>query len=113
MANKYFRDHVVPDATTETDLYTAPDITTAIMRSLRVTNANASDTSITVSQYDSGGSQRYLLKDYPLSSNNTVDVFNGVPCILEAGDKITVESSVSTVHFYLSYLEVDRTQVSF
>jgi len=32
-----------------------------------------------------------------------------VPCVLEAGDKITVESSVATVHFYLSYLELDRT----
>jgi hypothetical protein len=113
MANRYFRDHLVPDASTETDLYTVPDITTAVLRSLRVTNANASETSITVSEYDSGGSQRYLLKEYPLSPDGTIDVFNGVPCILEAGDKITVESSVATVHFYLSYLEVDRTQVSF
>ena len=108
MSNKYFRDHVVPDAATETDLYTVPAANTAILRSLRVTNANASDTSITVSEYDSGGSERYLLKDYPLSPDGTIDVFNGVPCILESGDKITVESSQSTVHFYLSYMETDR-----
>jgi hypothetical protein len=37
-----------------------------------------------------------------------MDVFNGVPCVLEAGDKISVEASVSTVYFHLSYLEVDR-----
>jgi len=109
MSNKYFRDHLVPSAATETDLYTVPAANTAILRSLRVTNANASDTQITVSEYDDGGSQRYLLKDYPLSPNGTIDVFNGVPCVLEAGDKITVESSQSTVHFYLSYLETDRT----
>ena len=109
MANKYFRDHVVPSATTETDLYTVPAANTAILRSLRVTNANASEASITVSQYDSGGSERYLLKGYAVSPDNTVDVFNGVPCVLEAGDKITVESTQATVHFYLSYLEHDRT----
>jgi hypothetical protein len=108
MSNKYFRDHLVPSAATATDLYTVPLENTAIIRSLRVTNANASDTSITVSEYDSGGSQRYLLKEYPLSPDGTIDVFNGVPCVLEAGDKITVESSQSTVHFYLSYMEHDR-----
>ena len=108
MSNKYFRDHLVPDSATETDLYTVPAANTAILRSLRVTNANASDTEVTVSQYDSGGSEVYLLKDYPISPDGTIDVFNGVPCILEAGDKIAVESSQSTVHFYLSYLEVDR-----
>lgn len=108
MSNKYFRDHLVPSAATETDLYTVPAANTAVLRSLRVTNANASDAAVTVSQYDDGGSERYLLKSYPISPNGTVDVFNGVPCILEAGDKITVESDVATVHFYLSYLEVDR-----
>ena len=108
MSNKYFRDHLVPSAATETDLYTVPDANTSILRSLRVTNANASDTTITVSQYDDGGTEVYLLKAYPLSPDGTIDVFNGVPCILEAGDKITVESSQSTVHFYLSYLETDR-----
>lgn len=108
MSNKYFRDHLVPSAATETDLYTVPDANTSILRSLRVTNANASDTAITVSQYDDGGTEVYLLKAYPLSPDGTIDVFNGVPCILEAGDKITVESSQSTVHFYLSYLETDR-----
>ena len=109
MANKYFREHLIPSAATETDLYTVPAANTAIMRSLRVTNANASAASVTVSQYDDGGSERYLLKGYPISPDGTVDVFNGVPCVLEAGDKITVESSVATVHFYLSYLELDRT----
>jgi len=108
MANKYFRDHIVPSAATETDFYTVPAANTAILRSLRVTNANASQTSITVSQYDSGGSERFLVKSYPVSPDGTVDVFNGVPCVLETGDKITVESSQATVHFYLSYLEVDR-----
>jgi len=109
MANKYFRDHLAPSAATETDLYTVPDANTSILRSLRVTNGNVSSSNITVSQYDSGGTEVFLLKDYALSSNSTIDVFNGVPCVLEAGDKITVESSQPTVYFYLSYLEFDRT----
>jgi hypothetical protein len=109
MANKYFRQRLSPSATTETDLYTVPPANTAILNSLRVTNANASRAAITVSQYVSGSAtEYYLLRSYNLAPNSTMDVFNGVPCVLEAGDKISVEASVSTVYFHLSYLEVDR-----
>jgi hypothetical protein len=109
MANKYFRQRLSPSATTETDLYTVPPANTAILSSLRVTNGNGSRAAITVSQYVSGSAtEYYLLRSYNLAPNSTMDVFNGVPCVLEAGDKISVEASVSTVYFHLSYLEVDR-----
>ncbi len=110
MANKYFRKRATPSATTETDLYTVPEANTAIVNSLRVTNGNASRATITVSHYVSGVATEYfLLKGYVLAPDSTMDVFNGVPLIMEAGDKIAVESSVATTYYYLSYLEVDRT----
>jgi len=109
MANRYLHDVSIPSAATETTIYTVPDATTAIMRSLRVTNANTSNASITVTQYDSGSATtHYLLKNKALASNTTIDVFNGVPCVVEEGDIVKVTSTVDTVHFYLSYLEVDR-----
>lgn len=109
MANKYLRKRLIPSATTETDMYTVPEANTAIVNSLRVTNGNASRASITVSHYASGiATENFLLKGYVLAPDSTMDVFNGVPLIMEAGDKIAVESSVATVTFYLSYLEVDR-----
>jgi hypothetical protein len=40
--------------------------------------------------------------------NATIDVFNGVPCVVEAGDEVEVLSTADDVSFYLSYLEVDR-----
>jgi len=109
MANKYFRKNLIPSAATETDLYLVPDANTAVLRSLRVTNANASRTNVTVSQYTGGtGTEHFLLKNYALAPDTTMDVFNGVPCVLEAIDVLKVESSQATVHFYLSYLEMDR-----
>jgi hypothetical protein len=108
MANKYFRKYSIPSAATETTIYTVPDANTAVLRSLRVTNGNASATEVTVI-CDIGGTDVYLLKDYPISPDGTVDVFNGVPCIMEAADTLTVEASTTTVYFYLSYLEHDRT----
>lgn len=107
MANKYLRKYLVPVAATETTIYTVPAANTGVMRSLRVTNAGTSSALITVTQYVSG-TPHYLQKSRALPVNDTFDVFNGIPCIVEAGDILKVTSSVATVHFYLSYLEVDR-----
>ena len=110
MSNKYFRKQLIPDAATETTIYTVPQANTGIIRSLRVTNGNAAAAAITVTQYVSGSATtHYLQKDRSLGVNGTYDVFNGVPCILEAGDVLKVTASVATGHFYLSYLESDRS----
>lgn len=110
MANKYLRKHLTPSAATETAIYTAPLANTAVLSSLRVTNRNASQTNLTVVVYPGGGVTGYhLLKSYTLPSNQTMDVFSGVPCVLETGDVLKVTSSLATVDFYLSYLEMDRT----
>jgi len=107
MANKYLRQYAIPAAATETTIYTVPNANTGILRSLRVTNAGAASALITVTQYTAGVAH-VLQKVKTLAVNDTVDVFNGIPCIVEAADIIKVTSSVADVHFYLSYLEVDR-----
>jgi hypothetical protein len=109
MANKYFYQALIPDAGVAGTIYTVPAANTGIMRSLRITNAGLSSSAITVIQYDAGSSTpHYLLKSKPLSMNATIDVFNGVPCVVEAGDEVEVLSTADDVSFYLSYLEVDR-----
>ncbi len=110
MANKYFRKHLTPSAATETAIYTVPAANSAVLSSLRVTNRNASSTNLTVVVYPLGAATGYhLLKTYSLPTNQTMDVFSGVPCVMEATDVIKVTSSQATVDFYLSYLEMDRS----
>lgn len=110
MSNKYFRQNLSPDAATESEIYVVPAANTAVLSSLRVTNTNASVASISVNSYPGGGATAYaLLKTYQLPTGQTMDVFSGVPCILEAGDELKVTSSVADVSFVLSYLEIDRT----
>lgn len=109
MSDRFLQKNIIPSAATETTLYTVPAATTAILKSLRVTNANASSSNITVIQNDSGSTtDLFLYKDQALAADASVDVFAGVPLVLEEGDKLNVQSSQATVHFYLSYLEVDR-----
>jgi hypothetical protein len=107
MANKYFRKPLIPSAATATDLYEVPAANAAVVRSLRVTNAGSGVASITVTHVGTGTTY-YLQKDRSLTVNTTFDVFNGIPCVMEAGDKLQVTSSIAGVHFYLSYLEMDR-----
>ena len=110
MANKYFRDFLSPAAATESVIYTVPAANSAVLRSLRVTNAGTAASNITVAEYHAGdATTHYLLKAKPLAVNATIDVFNGVPCVLETGDALKVTSSGGSVHFYLSYLEIDRS----
>lgn len=110
MSNKYLRQPLIPDATVETTIYTVPAANTAVLSSLRVTNGNASVAAITVNMYPAGGATAHqLLKTYALPISQTMDVFSGVPCILEATDVLKVTASVADVTFVLSYLEVDRS----
>jgi hypothetical protein len=109
MANKYLRQVLIPNAATETTIYTVPDANSSILRSLRITNANASRTTITVTHYTSGSATaHYILKSTIVSPNMTYDLLNGVPFVMLAGDVLKVTSSLSSSTFYLSYLEVDR-----
>jgi len=109
MANKYLKQHHIAVSATPHTIYTVPDANTAILNSLRVTNANSADATITVIAYPGGGSTGYhLMRDIFLPVNATMDVFSGVPCVLEATDELEVEASEDDVVFYLSYLEVDR-----
>lgn len=110
MANKYLRKYLSPLAATETEIYTVPAANTAIVSSLRVTNANSGTTQLDVKVYPGGGSTAYVLLDtYALPVDGTMDVFSGIPCVLEAGDVLKVRSTEASVTFYMSYLEVDRT----
>lgn len=110
MANKYFRKYLTPAEATEETLYTVPEANTAILSSLRITNANSASTLLDVRVYPEGGATPYaLLSNHFLPVNATMDAFSGISCVLEAGDILKVESSQANVDFYLSYLEIDRT----
>lgn len=109
MANKYFRQFTSPAADTEVTLYTVPDANTAIVSSLRVTNADSGSTLLNVRVYPNGGESFYaLLSDEFLPVKATLDVFSGVPCVMQQDDVLTVESTQADVDFYISYLEIDR-----
>jgi hypothetical protein len=109
MANKFFREYHESVATTAHTLYTVPDANVAILNSLRVTNANSTDALVSVVIYPLGGATGYhAMRNVFLPVNGTLDVFSGIPCVMQATDEIEVVADQDDVVFYLSYLEVDR-----
>ena len=109
MANKYFRQYHESAANTPYTLYTVPDANMSILSSLRVTNANSTDALVSVIIYPEGGATAYhVLRDMFLPVNGSMDVFSGIPCVMQAGDELEVEADQNDVVFYLSYLEIDR-----
>jgi len=110
MANRYLHQVRIPSAATETTLYTVPAATTAVVRSLRVTNASSGACLLTVTQYESrDATAQDALRNKSLAVSTSLDVFNGVPFVMEEGDVLKVTSSEGSVTFYLSFMEVDRT----
>jgi len=109
MAIKYLRKYLTPSSGVETALYTVPEANNSVLSSLRVTNSAVSPALLTVTVYPEGGATPYLLLlDYSLNTDQTMDVFSGVPCVVQAADVLKVTASESGVDFYLSYMEMDR-----
>lgn len=110
MANKYFRNHFIASDSDEEIIYTVPDANTAIASSLRVTNKSDANRVISVYVYPLGEATAvYVLESHLLPIGSTIDVFSGVPLVMQASDELAVVSSGDETHFYLSYLELDRT----
>lgn len=110
MAIKYLSKNLIPAAASEEELYEVPAATTALVSSLRVTNANSTSSEVTLNLYPGGGATAHsLLRTYSLPVRGTMDTFSGVPCVLEAGDILKVLTSEDDIVFHLSYMEVDRS----
>ena len=110
MAVRYLSKTAIPAAGVETDLYEVPVATTALVGSLRVTNANSTSSEINVTLFPGGGATPHpLLRDYSLPVRGTMDVFSGTTVIFEAGDVLEIKSLEDSVTFHLSYMEVDRS----
>jgi hypothetical protein len=109
MANKFLRKALISEANTEEVIYTVPPANVGLLKSLRVTNDSGSRSNIFIRQYSAGSSTAHLLTNgFVLPNGASFDLFNGITCVLEEGDELSVEASEDDVTFYLSYLEVDR-----
>lgn len=89
-----------PSATTLTDLYTVPALTTAVVSGICVANTNSTAASFRISIAVAGAAnniKQYLYYDLPINGNDTFIVTTGIT--LGAADVIRVYASNTNLVF--------------
>lgn len=96
-----------PAATTLTDLYTVPSLTSTTVSTITVCNRGGVTASFRISVAAGGaadGVSQYLYYDQTVESNSTFSITIGIT--LAAGDKIRAYSSTSGISFNVFGIEV-------
>jgi hypothetical protein len=111
MEVKKILGQAAPSATTETDLYTVPDLKAAVVSSIVVCNRSTSATFRVSVAYGGGatGNKDYLYYDLTIAANETFIATIGIT--LSNADKVKVYASSANLSFNLFGAEFDQTNV--
>lgn len=91
-------------STSASEIYTAPVGYTGVILLAQVANIGASSQDVTL-VHRRGGTDTEMLKQYPISSNDTANLLAG-KLVLESGDKLVLSGSNGTdLKFIASILE--------
>ena len=106
MAHNYKNAKVDLTATTATTLYTCPTATTAIVKSILVSEDSGNADTITVTLTDSASAVFSLFKTKAVSANTTVELLTA-PLVAEESEVLKVTAATANrLHVTASFLEV-------
>ena len=109
MANNFLNKKVDLTATDLTVLYTVPAETTGLIKSILVSNDDASNAcEITVTLVNSGGTIFSLFKQKDIAAKTTTELLTQ-PLVAEESEVIKVQAeNANDLHVVLSVLEITR-----
>ena len=106
MAHNYKNAKVDLTATTATTLYTCPTATTAIVKSILVSEDSGNADTITVTLTDTASAVFSLFKTKAVSANTTVELLTA-PLVVEEAEGLKVTAATANrLHVTASFLEV-------
>ena len=106
MAHNYKNAKVDLTATTATTLYTCPTATTAIVKSILVSEDSGNADTITVTLTDAASAVFSLFKTKAVSANTTVELLTA-PLVVEESEVLKVTAATADrLHVTASLLEV-------
>jgi len=106
MAHNYKNAKVDLTATTVTTLYTCPTATTAIIKSILVSEDSGNADTITVTLTDSSAAVFSLFKTKAIGANATVELLT-TPLVVEESEIVKVTAATANrLHVTASFLEV-------
>ena len=112
MANTFINKKVDLTTTSATTLYTVPSATTAIIKSILVSEDSGNADTITVTITDTSDAVFSLFKTKSISSNGTTELLSA-PLILQESEILKVTAATANrLHVILSALESKPREVT-
>ena len=112
MANVYKNIQAVINASgSDVDMYTAPDETTSIIKSIKLYNTHSSNLVVDIKVYDLSSTTDFEWDSVTVNTDNSVDLltFNNV-LVLEAGDILRMQTpTTNVVKMTASVLQTSRS----
>ena len=112
MANTFVNKKVDLTATSATTLYTVPSATTAIIKSIIVSEDSGNADTLTVTITDTADAVFSLFKTKAIGANATVELLTA-PLVMEESEVLKVTAATANrLHVVLSALEVRKRTVT-
>ena len=112
MANTFLNKKVDLTTTSATTLYTVPSATTAIIKSIIVSEDSGNADTLTVTITDTADAVFSLFKTKAISANATTELLTA-PLVLEESEVLKVTAATANrLHVVLSSLEVKKRTVT-
>ena len=112
MANTFINKKVDLTATSVTTLYTIPNATTSIVKSILVSEDSGNADTLTATITDTADAVFSLFKTKAISANATVELLTA-PLVMEEGEVLKVTAATANrLHVVLSCLEVRKRTVT-
>ena len=112
MANVYKNiQTTINQAASDVDMYTAPDETTSIVKSIKLYNTHSSNLVVDIKVYDLSSTTDLEYDSVTVTTDNSVDLltFNNV-LVLEAGDILKMQTpTTNVVKMTASVLQTSRS----
>ena len=110
MANTYKNASVDLTTTSKTNVYTCPSETTAIVKSIRVTEDSGNNDTIAVELYDNSAEATFKLTGTLAISASTSTELLSAPLVLEESDIVKATAgTVNRIHVIMSIIQITRT----
>mgnify|MGYP003121306001 FL=1 len=112
MANSFVNKKVDLTSTSATTLYTVPSATTAIIKSILVSEDSGNSDTITVTITDTSDAVFSVFKTKSISANGTTELLTA-PLVLEESEVLKVTAATANrLHVILSALESKPREVT-
>ena len=112
MANAFVNKKVDLTSTSATTLYTVPSATTAIIKSILVSEDSGNSDTITVTITDTSSNVFSVFKTKSISANGTTELLSA-PLVLEESEILKVTAATANrLHVILSALESKPREVT-